>query len=220
MRRLWAFLALTRPKFLPLSIVPVVIATSVAVRGSESIDYVRLFLCLFGVVLMHAASNAANDCYDYVLGADKAQTTGRYSGGSGVLPQGLVTVREAKALFVTLFVASLGIALRLSLGVSYYPFVLGLVGVLAGLFYTMPPVKLAYRGLGELTVAISFGPGIMMGSYYVLRGYHSAEVLGLSALVGALIGSVLVINEMKDAETDLAAGKHTLAVRLKLRASR
>ncbi|MDP3486679.1 MAG: prenyltransferase [Bacillota bacterium] len=220
MRRLWAFLALTRPKFLPLSIVPVVLAASMAVRDSENINYGRLFLCLFGVVLLHAASNAANDCYDYVLGADKVQTTGRYSGGSGVLPRGLVTVREAKMLFAELFVVSLVIALWLSLGVSHYPFVLGLFGALAGLCYTMHPVKLAYRGLGELTVALSFGPGIMMGSFYVLRGYHSAEVLGLSALVGALVGSVLVINEMKDAITDLAAGKHTLAVRLKLRTLR
>lgn len=220
MRRLWAFLALTRPKFLPLSIVPVVIAASLAVRTGGSINYGRLFLCLFGVVLLHAGGNAANDCYDYVLGADKAQTTGRYSGGSGVLPRGLVTVREAKILFTVLFACSLVIALWLSLGMGYYPFILGLIGVLAGLFYTMPPFKLAYRGLGELTVALSFGPGIMMGSYYVLRGYHSVEVLGVSAVVGALVGSVLVMNEMKDAETDLAAGKHTLAVRLKLRALR
>ncbi|KAF0198059.1 MAG: 1 4-dihydroxy-2-naphthoate octaprenyltransferase [Bacillota bacterium] len=219
MKRLWSFLALTRLKFLPLSIFPVVIAASVADRGG-SINYGRLFACLFGVVLLHAASNAANDCYDYVLGADKAQTAGRYSGGSGVLPQGLVTVREAKVLFTVLFLSSLGVALWLSLGVSYHPLLWGLGGVFAGLFYTMPPVKLAYRGLGELTVALSFGPGIMMGSFYVLKGYYNAEVLGLSAVVGTLVGFVLVINELKDAETDLAAGKHTLAARLKLRTLR
>lgn len=220
MTRLWAFLSLTRPKFLPLSIAPVVMAATMAARGGESINYGRLFLCLCGVVLLHAAGNAANDCYDFVLGADKEQTMGRYSGGSGVLPGGFVTVREAKVLFTTLFLASLGIALWLSVGVSYHPFVLGLGGIAAGLFYTMPPVKLAYRGLGELAVALSFGPGIMMGSYYVLRGYYSIEVLAVSAVVGALIGSVLVLNEMKDAETDFAAGKHTLAVRFRLRASK
>lgn len=215
MRRIAAFIALTRPKFLPLSVVPVVLSATVAVRQGP-ISYGRLLLSLCGVVLLHAAGNAANDCYDYVLGADKVDTTGRYSGGSGVLARQIVTVREAKVLFYVLFALSTIIALYLSIGWSYHPLVLGLSGALSALFYTMPPFKLAYRGLGEVTVAATFGPGIMLGTYYVLRGCYSANVLLVGAVVGLLIGSVLFINEMKDAQTDHAAGKYTLAVRLKL----
>jgi len=160
--------------------------------------------------------NVANDCYDYLQGADRLSTRGRYSGGSGVLPKGLVTVRSAKLLFSALFAGSLIVALNLSRGFSDQPFLLAVLGVVSGLFYTAPPIKLAYRGLGELAVALSFGPGIVLGTYYVLRGYYSSEAMLAGGVLGLLIGSVLVINEFRDAETDLAAGKRTLAVRLKL----
>lgn len=182
-----------------------------------SISYLRLLACLCGVVMLHAGGNAANDCYDYILGADKITTAGRYSGGSGVMPQKLVTVRDAKAWFLLLLAGSVAFAAGLSRGVDWQPFFLGLAGVAASLSYSLPPLKLSYRGFGELLVALTFGPGIMVGTFYVLRSYYSLQVLAIGAVVGVLIGSVQVVNQMRDIESDIAAGKHTLAVRLKLK---
>jgi len=173
----------------------------------------RLIWCVLGVGLLHAAGNVVNDCYDFCLGADKKNTAGRYSGGSGILPQGLVEVGEAKIFYRYLLAAALIVALLLSQD-SAWPFVMAIMGVLAALCYTMPPMKFAYRGLGELLVAMSFGPGIMLGTYYVLTGSFSISVLAVSAVVGALIGGVLIVNEFKDAATDRTAGKRNLAVRV------
>lgn len=214
MRRLSAFFRLTRPKFLPLSVIPVLLTASLASSRVE-VSLGRLFWCLLGVVLLHAAGNAANDCYDYYLGADRLNTAGRYSGGSGVMARGLVTIIEAKVFFTALFCVSLLISFGLSYPEDWRPVVLAVLGVLSGLFYTMPPFKLAYRGLGELTVALTFGPGIMMGTYLVLTGTYSADVFMISGIVGALIGSVLLVNEFKDVETDREAGKRNLAVRIR-----
>lgn len=214
MHRLNAFVSLTRPKFLPLSVIPVVLSATLAASRVE-ISLSRLFWCLAGVVLLHAAGNAANDCYDYCLGADRISTAGRYSGGSGIMARRLLTVREAKVFFAALFGISLVIAALLSSARDWRPLALAVLGAGAGLFYTMPPLKLAYRGLGEITVALAFGPGVMMGTYLVLTGTYSADVFLVSGIVGALIGGVLLLNEFKDVKTDQEVGKRNLAVRIR-----
>lgn len=212
MTRVAVFLALTRPKFLPLSLIPMLIAARLAGLPLEG-NLTRLFWCIAGVAMMHSAANVVNDCYDYCLGADKKDTAGRYSGGSGVMPEGLVAVWEAKIFFSLLFVASLLISVGLSQN-SLWPTMLAIGGTISGLAYTMPPFKLAYRGFGELLVAISFGPGIMLSTYYVLTGYFSPTVFIVSVGIGALIGLVLFINEFTDAASDRLAGKRNLAVRI------
>ncbi|MBS4053705.1 MAG: prenyltransferase [Thermaerobacter sp.] len=212
MNRAATFLALTRPKFLPLSVIPMLITARYAgLPGEGSLPL--LFWCMVGVAMMHAGANVVNDCYDYCLGADKKDTAGRYSGGSGVLPKGLVAVGEAKVLFAVLFVAAIGIAAGLSRN-SAWPIVFALGGTAAGIAYTMPPFKLSYRGYGELLVALSFGPGLMLSTYYVLTGGYSPAVFLVSVVIGALIGMVLLLNEFTDAASDRLAGKRNLAVRI------
>lgn len=212
MERVLAWVALTRPKFLPLSIMPVVVSAVMA-RQVGYFGWSSFLWCLVGVVTLHAAGNAANDCYDYVQGADTVDTSGRYSGGSGVLARGMVSLAEAKALYRVLSVMSLLIAAWLSWGRGVEPFILAVLGLAAALFYTLPPLKLAYRGMGEITVGLSFGPGTMVGTYLVMTGQYSAKVLLAGAVVGLLIGTVLFLNELRDAESDRAVGKNTLAVR-------
>jgi len=212
MQRAGAFFALTRAKFLPLSVVPIIITASI-VQLNGDLLFGRLVWVLLGVVLLHAAGNVVNDCYDFCLGADKKNTAGRYSGGSGIMPSGLVEVWEAKILFSLLLVGGLVVAIYLArdsirvLGFAAF-------GAFAALAYTIPPFKFCYRGLGESLVAMSFGPGIMLGTYYVLTGSFSVAVLLVSIAVGIAIGGVLLINEFKDEATDRLAGKRNLAVRL------
>ena len=212
MHRLPAYIALTRPKFLILSILPVVLSTFLAQQAGY-FSWPLFLWCLAGVMLLHASGNVANDCYDFVQGADTVDTTGRYSGGSGVLARGLLSVREAQWFFSILGALALGIALWISKDRGVEPFLLSTLGLTAALFYTLPPLKLAYRGLGEITVALAFGPGTMTGTYLVITGSYSNTVLIASCFMGLLIGTVLFLNELRDVETDRAVGKHNLAVR-------
>jgi 1,4-dihydroxy-2-naphthoate octaprenyltransferase len=89
----------------------------------------------------------------------------------------------------------------------------GVAGALISLFYTAPPLKLVHRGLGELCVALGFGPIMVLGAYYVQTGAYDLEPLLASIPVGILIALILYLNEVPDRPADAAAGKRTLPVR-------
>jgi len=97
-------------------------------------------------------------------------------------------------------------------------FWLGLGGVISAYFYVGPPLKLAYRGVGEIIVGLNFGPIMTLGSYYVQTGSWSVAALTepfLASLpIGLLIAAVLWINEFPDVDADRAVGKKTLVLRL------
>jgi 1,4-dihydroxy-2-naphthoate octaprenyltransferase len=98
---------------------------------------------------------------------------------------------------------------------------LGLAGVFLAVSYHAPPLRLAYRGLGEVAVAIAYGPLVTCGTFLVQRHEVTAEVVALSLPLGLLIGAFLWINEFPDYRADAGAGKRTLVVRLgRRRASR
>jgi 1,4-dihydroxy-2-naphthoate octaprenyltransferase len=81
-------------------------------------------------------------------------------------------------------------------------------------FYTAPPLRLVHRGLGEIAVAVGFGPIMVLGAYYVQAHRFSGEALYVSVPVAILISLVLYVNEIPDRAGDGAAGKRTLPVRL------
>ena len=91
---------------------------------------------------------------------------------------------------------------------------IGITGVVCAYLYHAPPLKLCYRGLGELAVAVCYGPLIAAGTFLVQRGHVTADVLLVSIPLGLLIGAFLWINEFPDYAADKAAGKRTLVVRL------
>jgi 1,4-dihydroxy-2-naphthoate octaprenyltransferase len=94
---------------------------------------------------------------------------------------------------------------------------LGIVGILLGYLYTAPPVRLVHRGLGEVAVALGFGPLIVLGSYYVQTGRFSLEAFFASLPVALLIAAVLYINEFPDRQWDTRAGKMTLVARMSVK---
>ncbi|HEX9817031.1 MAG TPA: prenyltransferase, partial [Candidatus Thermoplasmatota archaeon] len=96
---------------------------------------------------------------------------------------------------------------------------LGLAGFLLGFLYTAPPARLAHRGVGELAVAVGFGPLIVLGAYFVQTQTFSNTALLASLPIGALIAAVLYINEFPDKDGDARVGKRTLIVRLPARAA-
>ncbi|MCH7662806.1 MAG: prenyltransferase, partial [Chloroflexi bacterium] len=91
---------------------------------------------------------------------------------------------------------------------------MGLIGVLSGYFYTAPPFKLVFRGIGELFIALDFGILLTVGSFFVQTGYFALEPLVASLPIAMLVAGILYINEFQDYKADKEVGKNHLVARM------
>jgi 1,4-dihydroxy-2-naphthoate octaprenyltransferase len=210
----WLALRTTRLPFLSVTIVPVLLGIAVAAHHG-SFTWWTALLTLVGGAFAHLAINVTNDIFDTLSGADEANTTPtQFSGGSRVAVYDLVTVRGLAALAIALFgaAAAIGLALVAITG-SMLLLWIGVAGILVGVAYTAPPLKLVYRGLGEIAVAIGFGPLMLLGAYVVQTNRLAWEPFVLSLVPGILTALILYVNEIPDRRSDAATGKRTLPVR-------
>ena len=171
---------------------------------------------VFGIFLLEAAKNASGELFDWDSGADQRiapENRSPFSGGKRVLVDGLMS-RGETAMMAFAFYA-LAAAVGLAIGAREPRVVwLGLIGASIAYFYHAPPLRLSYHGLGELAVALAYGPLIAAGAYLVQRGTVSRSLIEAAIPLGLLIAAFLWINEFPDFEADRAAGKRTLVVRL------
>src|SRR2546423_4833108 len=191
----WLFLRATRLPFLSATFVPVLLG--IAVAGNEGrFRWWLALLTLLGASFLHLGLNVANDVFDTMSGADQANTTPtQFSGGSRVIHYGLLSMRAMALLSTAFYAAGAGIGLFLALYLhSWALFWLGVAGVLVSVFYTAPPLRLVHRGLGEIAVAIGFGPIMVLGAYYVQVHRFTWEALYVSLPVALLISLVLYVN--------------------------
>ncbi|MBA3688832.1 MAG: prenyltransferase [Chloroflexi bacterium] len=211
----WLFLRTTRLPFLSATAVPVLLGIAVAARGGAFNPWLAL-VTVVGAALAHLAINVSNDIFDTLSGADEANVNPTpFSGGSRVLLYDLLTLRQLIALAAALFGGAVAIGLVLVWATRSATLLgIGLAGIALGLAYTAPPLKLVYRGLGEIAVAIGFGPIMLLGSYVVQTGSLSWEAVVASVPVAILVALILYVNEIPDRVGDAAAGKRTLPVRL------
>jgi 1,4-dihydroxy-2-naphthoate octaprenyltransferase len=218
----FGFLALrtTRLPFLSATIVPVVLGIAIAATHG-SFDIVTALLTVIGASFVQLAINVSNDVFDTAQGADDANVTPtQFSGGSRVIQYGLVSFRQMATLAFALYAAGAAVGFVL-LAVRGSPalLVIGVVGFVVGLGYTAPPLKFVYRGLGEIAVALGFGPLMLLGAYVVqTRGALSWEPFVASIPVALLVALILYVNEIPDRRGDAFAGKRTLPVRFSRRA--
>ena len=211
----WLILRATRLPFLSATIVPVVLGIAIA-AAHGAFDLVTAVLTLIGASFAQLGLNVANDVFDSMQGADEANVTPtRYSGGSRVIQYGLVTFRRMAATAATFYVAAAAIGLvLLALRGSFALLAIGVVGLVISLAYTAPPLKLVYRGLGEIAVAVGFGPLMLLGAYVVQTGGAlSWEPVVASIPIALLVALILYVNEIPDRRGDEHAGKRTLPVR-------
>lgn len=176
-----------------------------------------LLVCVAGIFALETAKNASGELVDYDSGADLAvrpEDRSPFSGGKRVLVDGLLSKRETAVIAGLAY--AVGIAAGLAVVVAREPRVLwfGLAGVALAWFYHAPPLRLSYRGLGELAVGAAYGPGIACGLALALRHEIGRDVLLASLPLGLLIAAFLWINEFPDYRADRGAGKRTLVVRL------
>ena len=211
----WLFLRTTRLPFLSATFVPVLLGIAIA-ASHGALDWWLALLTVLGGAFAHLGINVANDIFDTLSGADEANATPtQFSGGSRVLVYDLLTLRQLVALDAALFGGAILIGLYLVWATqSMTLLAIGAAGVAVGLAYTAPPLKLVYRGLGEIAVALGFGPIMLLGAYVVQTGTLSWEAAVASVPVAILIALVLYVNEIPDRPGDAAAGKRTLPVRL------
>ena len=206
--RIW--LAAARPKTLPAAIGPVLVGTAAAV---QVVDELRLGTCLAalaGSVLIQVGTNLANDYSDAKRGADTAERLGPVR----VTSSGLVAPRRVLAATWVAFAAAVAAGVYLAAEVGPEILAVGTVSILAGILYTGGPRPYGYAGLGEVFVFLFFGLVAVNGSYYVQLEELDWLPLALSVPVGALATAILVVNNLRDIDTDRRAGKITLAVRL------
>ena len=205
----------TRLPFLTATIVPVLLGIVIA-ASHGFIDLAAAALTIIGAAFVQLGLNVANDVFDTVQGADDANVTPtKFSGGSRVIQYGLVTLRQMATLATVFYVAAgvIGLVLLATRG-SVALLVIGVVGFIVSLGYTAPPLKFVYRGLGEIAVAIGFGPLMLLGAYVVQTGGALAwEPFVASIPIALLVALILYVNEIPDRRGDAHAGKRTLPVR-------
>jgi 1,4-dihydroxy-2-naphthoate octaprenyltransferase len=218
------FVRAVRAQFLPLSVLAVLIGGTLPFwlrPDGWSFSPWLLVEAVIGVLFLGMGANLGNGYYDYLSGADVDNpASGTHSGGSGLITEGLLPASfflRWSMIFLALG-ALVGLHLSLVVGGWFVP-VIGLVGLFLAHFYTAPPIRLAYRGLGELTVALAFGVLPVAGSYYLQTGAVSWRVLLASLPITFAVVLVLWVNELVDIEPDRRAGKMNLAVRMGHRAA-
>ena len=193
-RHFWlGFWRLADPKISLASFAGLFLGTCVAAAHGV-IDWVWLFLTVLGVFCVEVAKNAAGEVVDYDSGTDLAveeRDRSPFSGGKRVMVDGLL-VLDTRVLSI------------------------GLIGMALAWYYHGGSIRLSYRGLGELAVALAYGPVIVCGTYLVQQGHLYAPLLQASMALGLLIAAFLWINEFPDYRADKQAGKNNLVVRLGL----
>ncbi|MEO5703658.1 MAG: prenyltransferase [Candidatus Limnocylindrales bacterium] len=211
----WLALRTTRLPFLTATIVPVLLGILIA-ASHGAFDLLAAVLTVVAAALVQLAINVTNDVFDTAQGADDLNVTPtKFSGGSRVIQYGLVSFRQMAGLAVVLYVGAAVIGLvLLALRGSPQLLAIGIIGFIVGIGYTAPPLKLVYRGLGEIAVAIGFGPLMLLGAYVVqTRGAVSWEPFIASLPIALFVALILYVNEIPDRRGDEKAGKRTLPVR-------
>jgi 1,4-dihydroxy-2-naphthoate polyprenyltransferase len=198
-----------RPRTLPAAVAPVLVGTALAqTRGS--IDLLAFAAAMLGALFIQVGTNLSNDYSDARRGADTEDRLGPVRVTAG----GLVPPRQVLVATYLSFGAAVLCGIYLIAVAGPVLLLIGAASILAGILYTGGPRPYGYEGLGEIFVFLFFGVVAVTGSYYVQRQDLPWEALVLAVPVGLLASAILVVNNVRDLDTDRRAGKRTLAVRL------
>lgn len=217
-KKLWhGFWQVADPKIWIASTIPMAVGGTVAYAATERFSWGWFLVGATAIYLLEIGKNAINEYIDYLSGVDRYVAPDKrtpFSGGKKTIIDGKLSLQEN--LVIGIITVALGCSLGLFIVFSREFAVLwfGLAGVFFALFYSLPPFKFAYRGLGELVVGLTFGPLITCGTYLLQAGTVTYPVILASLPLGFLIANVLWINQYPDYEADLQGGKINGVVRL------
>lgn len=202
-----AWVLALRPKTLPAAAAPVFVGSAIAWQEGGLRPGPAL-AALAGAVLLQIGSNLANDVYDYERGAD----TDARLGPLRVTQAGMLSGRQVRrGMWI-----SFGLAILAGLYLAYvagWPVVaIGVASIVAAVTYSGGPVAFGYRGLGDLFVLLFFGFAAVCGTVYVQLGEVAPAAWPAAWMIGALATAILVVNNVRDHETDRVARKRTIPV--------
>jgi 1,4-dihydroxy-2-naphthoate octaprenyltransferase len=196
-------------------VAPVLVGTALAVRDS-TFTLLPAVAALVGALLIQIGANLSNDYLDYVKGVDVAERTGPRR----VAQSGLISLPRLRLGIAVTFALAALVGAYLILVAGWPVLVIGLASLLSALAYTGGPWPIGYHGLGDLFVFLFFGLAAVCGTYYVQALNVDLVTVAAAVPVGALTVAILVINNLRDMETDRTTGKRTLAVILGPEATR
>ena len=205
--RIWLMAA--RVRTLPAAVAPVLVGTALA--GYLHVFHpLRFVAALLGAMFIQIGTNLSNDYSDARRGADTEDRLGPVRVTAG----GLVPPRQVLiATYLTFGIAVLAGAYLIAVA-GWELLLVGAASILAGVLYTGGPRPYGYEGLGELFVFLFFGIVAVAGSFFVQVKHLQWEAFALAVPVGLIAAGLLVVNNVRDIDTDRRAGKRTLAVRL------
>ncbi len=204
-----SWLMAIRPPTLSAAVVPVLVGAAAA-SIDEAFRPAVFAVTLVAALLIQIGTNFANDLFDYEQGADTAERLGP----PRVTQSGLIAPEHVRLGTLIAFGGAAGAGLYLAFVGGWPILVIGALAIVAGVTYTGGPWPLGYHGLGDVVVFAFFGMVATVGTYYLQTETVSALAFVAAVPVGLLVTAILVVNNLRDIETDRQAGKRTLAVRL------
>jgi 1,4-dihydroxy-2-naphthoate octaprenyltransferase len=192
-----------RPFSFTASAVPILVGSFLAWRiMPDGFDWVVFVVVLLAGVIYHAATNLISDYFDFAKGIDTPDTFG----SSKILPNGLMKPSSILAGSVVLWAIGIGLGLYLVYLRGTSILILGIVGLLGGVFYTADPLGVKYRALGVPWVFTLMGPLMVLGAYLAQGLPFSWKVIWISLPIGFLVAAILHANDFRDIEDDSRAG--------------
>jgi 1,4-dihydroxy-2-naphthoate octaprenyltransferase len=213
--RMSIWIGAARPRTLPAAFAPVVVGSALAWHDGV-FQLAAAALCLGFSLLVQIGTNFANDYYDFIRGADTAARVGPRR----AVAAGLIAPSTMKAAMIGAFAAAFCVGLGLVAWGGPWLIAIGIASILCGVAYTGGPFPLAYHGLGDVFVFVFFGLVAVGGTYFVQADRLVFDAVLAGVPMGLLAANILVVNNYRDVETDAAANKRTLVVRLGRRAAR
>ncbi|MFM8875968.1 MAG: 1,4-dihydroxy-2-naphthoate polyprenyltransferase [Anaerolineae bacterium] len=198
-----------RPRTLPAAASGVAMGCALAWYDG-SFQLLPALACVLIALLLQIGSNVANDVFDFERGADTAERLGPVR----VTQAGFLTPTQVKRGMVVIFGLAAMLGLYLASLRGWTVIWLGAAAILSAVAYTGGPYPLGYHGLGDVFVFLFFGLAAVAGTYFVQVGSVSVIAWWMSVPVGLIVTAILVVNNLRDIDSDRRAGKHTLAVRL------
>jgi len=198
------------------SFMPGILGTMIAWTTDGEFDAGYFLLVMLGLLINHLALNMTDDYYDFrhLVDVFADGNENPYTGGSGTLSSGLIQPDEMRRVFTVFYIIAIAIGVFLGLTRGVFVLLLLAFGFFCAFFYTAPPIKFGYRGVGEITQLLCFGPGIGFGAYYVQAQRISWEAFWGTLPFGVMLFSMITINEIPDYFEDRKGGKRNLVVRL------
>jgi 1,4-dihydroxy-2-naphthoate polyprenyltransferase len=211
------WLLASRALFTITVVLPCMVGGAIAFQRGF-VDIPLLVLAAVGLLFGNIGANFTNDYFDYKSGVDALDKGRQFKRGSEILLKNGLNINIVRESIAAALGITTAIGIYFILAVDWRIVFFGLGGLFIAYFYTARPVKLGYRGFGELASGFGSGPLPVVGTYFLLTHQISIAAIVASIPVGILVASILYIGNVPDADADRQVGKRTISVRLGRRA--